>query len=107
MVDYGAFLAAQSAAFDFTAGYISVVNFGFAALLGLGSYTSALLANEAPYLVLQLGLSPWITIWFGALVAGVLGFVLGILTSAIARYFRRDYGVVRGYRFDGLSDQSD
>ena len=33
----GAFLAAQSVAFDFTAGYINVVNFGFAALLGLVS----------------------------------------------------------------------
>ena len=41
----GAFLAAQSVAFDFTAGYINVVNFGFAALLGLGAYTSGMLAN--------------------------------------------------------------
>jgi branched-chain amino acid transport system permease protein len=76
----GAFLAAQSAAFDFTAGYISVVNFGFAALLGLGAYTSALLTNEAGFLVLQLGLSPWIGIVAGAVVAGVVGLGLGWLT---------------------------
>ena len=54
----GAFLAAQSVAFDFTAGYINVVNFGFAALLGVGAYTSGILANTRPTIVLQLGLSP-------------------------------------------------
>ncbi len=67
-------------AFDFTAGFINVVNFGFAAMVGLGAYTSALLANTAPYLVLRPGISPWIGIWVGALVAGLLGLVLGMLT---------------------------
>ncbi len=76
----GAFLGAQAVAFDFTAGFINVVNFGFAAMLGLGAYTSALLANTAPYLVLRLGISPWIGIWVGALVAGLLGLLLGMLT---------------------------
>ena len=66
---FGAFLAAQSIAFDFTVGYINVVNFGFAAILGLGAYTSAILANEAPFLAVQPGISPWIGIWIGALVA--------------------------------------
>jgi branched-chain amino acid transport system permease protein len=77
---FGAFLAAQAIAFDFTAGYINVVNFGFAAILGLGAYTSAILANKAPFLVVQPGISPWIGIWIGALVAGVLGLGLGMLT---------------------------
>jgi len=76
----GAFLGAQAVAFDFTSGFINVVNFGFAAMVGLGAYTSALLANTAPYLVLRLGLSPWIGIWVGALVAGVVGLLLGMLT---------------------------
>src|SRR5512135_3186099 len=76
----GAFLGAQAVAFDFTAGYINVVNFGFAAFVGLGAYTSALLANTAPYLMLRLGITPWIGIWVGALVAGVLGLLLGMLT---------------------------
>jgi branched-chain amino acid transport system permease protein len=76
----GAFLAAQSAAFDFTAGYISVVNFGFAALVGLGGYVSAILANTAPFLVVQPGISPWIGMWAGALVAGVVGLLIGMLT---------------------------
>ena len=39
-----AFMAAQAVAFDFTAGYINIVNFGFAAFVGLGGYTSGLLA---------------------------------------------------------------
>lgn len=77
---FGAFLAAQSIAFDFTVGYINVVNFGFAAILGLGAYTSAILANEAPFLIVRPGISPWIGIWIGALVAGILGLFLGMLT---------------------------
>jgi branched-chain amino acid transport system permease protein len=76
----GAFLAAQAAAFDFTAGYINVVNFGFAAMLGLGAYTSSILANTAPFLVVQPGISPWIGIWAGAAVAGIVGLLLGMLT---------------------------
>ena len=76
----GAFIAAQSIAFDFTSGYINVVNFGFAAILGLGAYTSAVLANKTPFIAVQIGLSPWITIWIGAIVAGMVGLLLGILT---------------------------
>ncbi len=83
----GAFLAAQSAAFDFTAGYINVVNFGFAAILGLGAYTSAILANTSPVLMIQPGISPWLGIWAGAVVAGVLGFLLGILTLRLRGIF--------------------
>jgi branched-chain amino acid transport system permease protein len=67
-------------AFDFTAGYINVVNFGFAALLGLGAYTSGILANTRPSLILHLGISPWIGIWVGAIVAGLVGLFLGMLT---------------------------
>jgi len=83
----GAFLAAQSVAFDFTAGYINVVNFGFAALLGVGAYTSGILANTRPTIILQLGLSPWIGIWIGALIAGLLGLLLGMLTLRLRGIF--------------------
>lgn len=83
----GAFLAAQAAAFDFTAGFINVVNFGFAALLGLGAYTSAILSNTSPVLALHPGISPWITIWAGALVAGIVGLGLGILTLRLRGIF--------------------
>lgn len=76
----GAYLAAQAAAFDFTSGFINVVNFGFAAFVGLGAYTSAILANKQPFLIVQPGISPWIGIWVGALVAGLVGLGLGVLT---------------------------
>jgi branched-chain amino acid transport system permease protein len=83
----GAYLAAQAAAFDFTAGYINVVNFGFAAILGAGAYTSAILANTSPVLMVQPGISPWIGIWVGALVAGLIGLGLGILTLRLRGIF--------------------
>jgi len=83
----GAFLAAQAVAFDFTAGYINVVNFGFAAILGLGAYTSAILANTSPVLMVQPGISPWVGIWFGAILAGILGFLLGMLTLRLRGIF--------------------
>jgi branched-chain amino acid transport system permease protein len=83
----GAFLAAQSVAFDFTSGYIGVVNFGFAAVLGLGAYTSAILANTSPVLMVQPGISPWIGIWFGALLAGLVGLGLGWLTLRLRGIF--------------------
>jgi len=83
----GAFLAAQTAAFDFTAGYINVVNFGFAAILGVGAYTSAILANTSPVLALQPGISPWIGIWVGAFLAGLVGLGLGILTLRLRGIF--------------------
>jgi branched-chain amino acid transport system permease protein len=83
----GAFLAAQAVAFDFTAGYINVVNFGFAALLGVGAYTSAILANTSPVISVQPGLSPWIGMWIGAIVAGLLGLGLGLLTLRLRGIF--------------------
>jgi branched-chain amino acid transport system permease protein len=76
----GAFLGAQAVAFDFTAGYINVVNFAFAAFVGLGAYTSAILANTAPFLIVRPGISPWIGMWAGAILAGLLGLALGMLT---------------------------
>lgn len=68
-----ALIAAQAVAFDFTSGYIGVVNFGFAAFAGVGGYASALLA-------VNFGLSPWIGIFVGAFVAGLLGLGMGVLT---------------------------
>jgi branched-chain amino acid transport system permease protein len=68
-----ALMAAQAIAFDFTAGYINVVNFGFAAFVGLGGYTSALL-------VVRLGVSPWIGMFVGAAAAALVGFFTGALT---------------------------
>jgi branched-chain amino acid transport system permease protein len=68
-----AFMAALAVAFDFTAGYINIVNFGFAAFVGVGAYTSGLLAAN-------LGISPWIGIFVGAAMSGFVGLLTGMLT---------------------------
>jgi branched-chain amino acid transport system permease protein len=68
-----ALIAALAVAFDFTAGFINIVNFGFAAIMGLGGYTSAILAE-------RLGLTPWLGMIAGALLAAFLGFVIGVIT---------------------------
>jgi len=84
---FGAYLAGQAVAFDFTAGYINVVNFGFAALLGLGAYTSAILASDLPIILIHPDLSPWLTIWLGAIFAGLIGLGLGFLTLRLRGIF--------------------
>ena len=61
-----------AASWDLLAGYTGQVNFGHALFFGAGAYASALLS-------LKLGLSPWLTIWAGAAVALVFGFVVGYL----------------------------
>jgi branched-chain amino acid transport system permease protein len=75
-----AFIAGQAIAFDFCAGYISVVNFGFAAFVGLGGYTSALLVKH-------LGISPWMGLFFGAFSSAILGFFTGVLTLRLRGIF--------------------
>lgn len=75
-----AIIGGQAIAFDFTAGFINIVNFGFAAFVGLGAYTSALMA-------IHFGLSPWITMFTGALSAGLLGLLTGILTLRLRGIF--------------------
>lgn len=75
-----ALLGARAIAFDFTTGYINVVNFGFAAFFGVGAYTSGLFA------VLLDG-SPWVGIFLGAIPAGIIGFLLGILTLRLRGIF--------------------
>jgi branched-chain amino acid transport system permease protein len=75
-----ALIAASAIAFDFTAGFINIVNFGFYAILGLGGYTSAILS-------VNLGLTPWIGVFCGAAAAGILGFLTGLLTLRLRGIF--------------------
>ena len=76
----GLFMAAQAVAFDFTGGYINIVNFGFAAFVGLGAYTSAILS-------VKLGLSPWMGMFIGVLPAALVGFLTGVLTLRLRGIF--------------------
>lgn len=66
--------------FDLTAGYINIANFGYAALMGTSAYTSAILVANA-------GISPWIGIIAGTLVAALLGFLVAILTLRLRGMF--------------------
>jgi branched-chain amino acid transport system permease protein len=61
-----------AASWDLLAGYTGQVNFGHALFFGAGAYTSALLS-------LKLGVTPWVTIWAGAAVAMLFGFLVGYL----------------------------
>lgn len=64
---------AEAMVFDFTAGYINAVNFGFAAFVGIGAYMSGVLR-------LRFGIDPWTGMLIGAAAAAVVGFITGILT---------------------------
>ena len=61
-----------AASWDLLAGYTGQVNFGHALFFGAGAYTSALMS-------LKLGITPWATIWAGAAVATLFGFLVGYL----------------------------
>ncbi len=76
----GILLGSQSMAFDFTAGYIGIVNFGFCAFMGLGAYTSAILASKV-------GVSPWFGMFIGIAPAALLGFLTGVLTLRLRGIF--------------------
>ncbi|MGL4208959.1 MAG: branched-chain amino acid ABC transporter permease, partial [Candidatus Adiutrix sp.] len=67
-------------AFDFTSGYIGIVNFGFAAFWGLGAYITGCLSY-------QLGWSPWSGLIFSVGGAALLGLLLGLLTIRLGGIF--------------------
>ncbi|GAB4271604.1 MAG: branched-chain amino acid ABC transporter permease [Deferrisomatales bacterium] len=73
-------IAAEAIAFDFTAGFINIVNFGFHAFLGVGAYTSAILA-------VNLGLTPWLGMFVGAATAALLGLFTGVITLRLRGIF--------------------
>jgi branched-chain amino acid transport system permease protein len=61
-----------AASWDLLAGYAGQVNFGHALFFGAGAYVSALLS-------LNFGLSPWLTVWAGAVAATGFGALVGFL----------------------------
>ncbi|MDR1922398.1 MAG: branched-chain amino acid ABC transporter permease, partial [Candidatus Adiutrix sp.] len=67
-------------AFDFTSGYINIVNFGFAAFWGLGAYVTGCLAWH-------LGWSPWQGLLPAVGAAAALGLLLGLLTIRLGGIF--------------------
>lgn len=64
--------AILAASWNLVAGYTGQVSFAHAAFAGVGAYTSGMLA-------VHLGFNPWLGIVFGTAVAGVAGFLIGVL----------------------------
>jgi branched-chain amino acid transport system permease protein len=75
-----AIMGTGAMAFDFSSGYIAVVNFGFAAFVGLGAYTSAIVANKW-------GIPLPVTMLCGAFTAGLLGFITGAISLRMRGMF--------------------
>jgi branched-chain amino acid transport system permease protein len=75
-----AIMGSGAMAFDFSSGYIAVVNFGFAAFVGLGAYTSAIVVN-------RWGIPLPVAMLCGAVTAGFLGLITGAISLRMRGMF--------------------
>ncbi|MGW8192965.1 MAG: branched-chain amino acid ABC transporter permease [Desulforhopalus sp.] len=91
-----ALLASLAIAFDFTAGLINIVNFGYCAIMGLGGYASAILAE-------RIGLDPWFGMLAGGLVAAGMGLVIGMITLRLRGIFAACLAWFLGLALMGLA----
>ncbi|MFO7643144.1 MAG: branched-chain amino acid ABC transporter permease [Desulfosarcina sp.] len=64
--------AILAASWNLVAGYTGQVSFAHAAFAGVGAYTSGILA-------VHLGFNPWLGLAIGTAVAGLAGFLIGVL----------------------------
>jgi branched-chain amino acid transport system permease protein len=67
---------AAGAAWNVAGGYAGQVSIGHAAFFGLGAYSAALLGTKW-------GVSPWIGLVVGAVLATAFGFILGFLSNRL------------------------
>jgi len=67
---------ATGAAWNVAGGYAGQLSLGHAAFFGLGAYSAALLGT-------RWGISPWIGLLIGALLATAFGFILGFLSNRL------------------------
>ena len=68
--------AGLALAWNIAGGYAGLISFGHAAFFGVGAYTSTIL-------YLNLGLTPWIGLWVGGLLAAVFGAVLALVCARL------------------------
>jgi branched-chain amino acid transport system permease protein len=68
--------AGLALAWNIAGGYAGLISFGHAAFFGIGAYASTIL-------FLHFGLSPWIGIWCGGLLAAGFGAVLAIICARL------------------------
>jgi len=63
-------------AWNIAGGYAGLISFGHAAFFGIGAYTSAILN-------VKVGLTPWIGLWLGGLLAAAAGTVLALVCARL------------------------
>lgn len=68
--------AGLALAWNIAGGYAGLISFGHASFFGVGAYTSTIL-------FLKLGMSPWIGLWVGGLLAAVFGAVLALVCARL------------------------
>jgi branched-chain amino acid transport system permease protein len=68
--------AGLALAWNIAGGYTGLISFGHAAFFGIGAYTSTIL-------LLSYGVTPWIGMWVGALLAGCVGALLTIVCGRL------------------------
>ena len=66
----------MGSAWNIAGGYAGLISFGHAAFFGIGAYTSTILFVHG-------GITPWIGLWIGALVAAASGAVLAVICARL------------------------
>src|SRR5882757_8514858 len=68
--------AGLALAWNVAGGYAGLISFGHSAFFGVGAYTSTILLT-------RYGVTPWIGIWAGALIAALFGAVLALICARL------------------------
>jgi branched-chain amino acid transport system permease protein len=68
--------AGLALAWNIAGGYAGLISFGHAAFFGVGAYTSTILLT-------RYGVTPWIGIWAGAVIAAAFGAVLALICARL------------------------
>jgi len=68
--------AGLALAWNIAGGYAGLISFGHSAFFGVGAFTSTILLT-------RYGLTPWIGIWAGAIIAGAFGSVLALICARL------------------------
>ncbi len=68
--------AAVGLAWNIAGGYAGLISFGHAAFFGVGAYTSTILASTY-------GITPWLGLWVGGVLAAALGVTLALIGARL------------------------
>lgn len=68
------------ATFDLSAGYTGLVNFGYAGFIGIGAYTSSLIA-------INFSISPYVGMLIGGVASALIGLFLGFITLRLHGFY--------------------